>query len=177
MDVLNLWGRFRDYVTAGLGVALVVTSIGWYVTDLKLDAAVAGREKDRATYEKAQAEYTQKALEEKLQKEKEYNEKQQEADANYSDLLNKYESTLRLYKESQRKIGGYNLPGYPSSPEVSDGQSSGPQLPTAEYALDRRVLERVPSDQIMIPFVDAQICAINTARVKATKEWYDSLTK
>lgn len=166
--VLDLWGRFRDYLTAGLAAAFVVSSLGWYITDLKLDAERSGRQEDRLTYAKAQAEYEAKALREKEETERKNREKAKQADAAYDTLLGQYSTILVRYQAAQRKDWRDNLS---LPPPISDGdhRSSGsPQLPPPEYVVDRRI---IMEDSVVIPMKDAEICAVNTARLIVAREW------
>lgn len=154
-QILNVWNRFRDYVTAALGIGLVVTSLGWYVTDLKLDSEIEGRANDKLRYENAQKEYETRALNEKIRIENENRDRAKEADKRYSDLLGQYNSRLVRFRSAQSTNGGADLSRTPGTAESSDGPSPSTELPLT----------------VIITYEDAEICAENTARIKAVQEW------
>lgn len=154
-NLLLIWQRIHTYVTAGLAAAVVVTSLGWYVTDLKLDKEILGRAADKLAYENAQREFENKALQEKMRIENENRKRAEEADERYTALLSQYQSGLMRFREAQRQVGGTNLPGTPATASGSDGPGTSAQLP----------------DTLMITFEDAEICAENTARIKIVQEW------
>ncbi len=151
--LIDVWGRVRDYVTAALLVAAVVSTVGWRITSADLNAEKAGRKGDADRYAAAQKDYENKALIAKAQKEKEDADKAAKADASYSALLDKYNASLLRYQAAQRTISHADLPGAAETPKSDDGPSG--------------------SSIISIPLRDAQICAINTARLQALKKWAD----
>lgn len=154
-QILDLWGRFRDYITLGLAAAVVVTSLGWYVTDLKLDNEREARANDKLTYENAQKEYENKALQEKMRIENENRNRAKEADKRYSALLSQYNARLVRFRSAQRPVSDPDLPRTPGTAEGGDGPGTSTELPTS----------------VIITYEDAEICAENTARVKAIQEW------
>jgi hypothetical protein len=160
--MLKLWMRFRDYVTIGLAALLLVTSFGWYTTNLKYKAEKNGREADHQTYIAEQAKFKAKALENKMEVERIANEKAKQADTDYSTLFNKYNSILVRYKAAQ---GAVSRPSVPL-PSGSSGSGNGPGT-SAD----------VPSDTITILYSDAEICADNTARLEAVQTWALDLKK
>lgn len=168
MDVSKLWGRIRDYVTIGLAVTTLACGAGWYITDLKLDAAVSGRAADRAAYAQAQAEYEAKALREKEEIERKNREEAKKADAAYNDLLGKYRTNLVRYQAAQRQSSRPNLSVAPGTSDGDYRSRRSPQLPAPEYLVDRRI---IVEDSVIIPMADAEICAVNTARLIVTRDW------
>lgn len=162
LRLTNVYNKIRDYLLVGSVVALVAASVGWYVTDLRLDHTKSlvqlekqGRQLDRAIYEKAQVDAANKSLEAVLKKEREDVEKAKQADEAYASLLNKYNASLLRYQASQRKANTIDMS---STSITSDGSNL-----TSE------------STSISITITDAQICAENTARLQAVKTWTDSL--
>ena len=162
MGLFDVYSKILDYLLAGATIALVATSVGWFVTDLKLDHSRSlvklekqGRKLDRTTYEKAQADAAVVALDAALKKERENAEKARKADEAYSTLLSKYNASIVRYQAAQRKTNTINMS---STSVTSDGSNF-----TSE------------STTISISIEDAGICAENTARIQAVKEWSDGL--
>lgn len=163
--IVEIYSKIRDYLLVGSVTALVMTSIGWYTTDLKLDTAKVqikfeqeGRILDRTIYEKAQAEAANKAYEEKIKKDEENAKKAAKADADYNALLSRYNASILRYQASQtadRSTGSIHMS---STSETSDGSNS-----TRE------------STEILITLEDAGICAENTARLGAVRNWATGL--
>lgn len=155
--MFNIWNSLKDYVLAAMAALVLTTSIGWYITDLRLDASVAGRKTDKANYEKAQAEAKTLDLERARKKERDDAEKAQKADAVNTALLDKYRDAIKLYKAS---VGTTRYIYVPSP-------SGGSELP------DR------PDQDTLIPVSaeDLDICAVNTARLQTTQDWFNSLGK
>lgn len=160
---ISFWNNIRNYVTVFALVGMTVCYIGWDNTSKELETQVALRAADRANYEAEQSEYEARALEEKMEIERINNERVQEAEANYESVLAGYRNSLRVYqsRESARSTSSRSdLPGPAPITEGSDGPTPDPGVPT-EY--------------LTISYADADICAINTARVVATYNW--SLTQ
>lgn len=156
-DIPLIWGRVRDYVTAGLAIALAVTTLGWYITDLKLDKERLGRKNDRVLFEKAQKEAETLHLEQKIEKEKQYDAAKEKADRDYSSLLSRYNAALVQYKAYQRPSSSSDLP---RQAEASDSSAGG-----------------TSDSLILVPESDLLICAINTAKVVTTYNWLKELEK
>lgn len=163
--LIDVYSKIRDYLLAGSVVALVAASVGWYTTDLKLDAAKVrikfeqqSRILDRTIYEKAQAEAANIAYEEKIKKDEENAKKAAKADADYNALLSRYNASILRYQASQtadRPSGSIHMS---SSSTSSDGSHF-----TSE------------STEISISIEDAGICAENTARLSAVRSWATGL--
>lgn len=165
--LLNLWSRVSNYVTVGLLITTIVASTGWYITGLKLDNVRNLRETDKKTYVAAQAEYTAKATREKMEKEKIDNERAAKADAAYDTLLAQYRANLRVYKSTRSAYSFDNLPSATPAPEGTDGPGGGSQLPAPFYGANPKQV----GDLLIIPTQDADICAINTARLLSARPW------
>ena len=127
-----------------------------------LTAEKAGRTADRLSYEKAQAEATANALSNKLKVETENAKKADVADSRADDLAARYRALSLQYASAQRAAGKADLP----SPAQGAESSDGPGRPSL-----------VPQGSILIPQADALICATNTARLEAVREWALSLSQ
>ena len=157
-----LWTRISNYVTIGLGAALLATSIGWYTTNVRLTytkyelkAEKLGRKNDRLIYKGAQKEAEVKSLNKVLEVERKNVELANKADQDYSALLRKYNDSLLRYQASQRPSGGIHMS---STSTTSDGSHF-----TSE------------NTEISISLNDAGICAENTARIQAVHDWAGNL--
>ena len=128
---------------------------GWRVDSLR-GHYKAGLMAQAASYRQAQAEASSNALSAKIQKEAEYVKKADAADARYADLSSQYRAAVLRYQASQRAAGKTDLPESATGAEVSDGSGAGSILPVG---------------QLMIPEADAFICADNTGRLQAVREW------
>lgn len=151
-----IWSRINVFVTLFLLAVAIGSTLSWYITDLKLTNEISARAEDKASYERAQAEYEAEALRQKLQKEEEDRKRAEEADSRYAALLSQYNASLVRYKDAQRAISRAYLSGSTDTPEGGDGPSGSPVL---------------PEDTLIISYDDALICAVNTARLKAVQEW------
>jgi len=141
--------------------ALLLTVIGvqqlrvvWLKSSLSAERA--GRAADRSSYEKAQAQTAVDAYSAKIKKEAEDAKKADAADVRYADLSGQYRAAVLRYQASQREAGKADLPQSPKGSASSDGPGG---------------LAIVPTGSILIPQADALICAENTARLEAVREW------
>ena len=157
---LMLWGRIRNYVTIGLGALSLGLGITVYVQSVKIDrldsellASQEGRLADRFAYQAAQAEYEANALRERERIEQENRERAEQADQEYADLLRRYNASIVRYRAEtpQRTSSGPDLSSAPSTTEGSNGPGVG--------------------SLILIPLSDAEICAVNTARLQVVRDW------
>ena len=121
-----------------------------------LGAEKDGRLADRETYKRAQMEATANAFAAKIKKEAEDAKKADAADARYADLSGQYRAAVLRYQAAQRAAGKADLPQSPEGPASSDGPGG--------FAV-------VPTGSILIPQSDALICADNTARLEAVRDW------
>lgn len=153
----RFYERFRGYITGGLLIALGVTTLGWVITDARLDACSAGRKADKAAYEKAQADAEVLWMKAIKKKEDEYADKAKKADAAYGELASKYADAVRVYAAAQSKARA-----------TSAASASG--SPTSDYrpGEDTEFLE---VREVVVPVGDLMICAENTARLVIARDW------
>ena len=166
---LGIWARIKDYVFMATAVALIGMTVNWYITDNKLDnvrlelrAEEAGRLADREGYRRAQAEYEAEQLAEKARIERENNERMRKADEAYNSLVAEYRANLVRWQRDRAPRGtnsGSNLPAAPNPSESSNRSSERTGVPT-KY-----------SEYVAISPEDADVCAVNTARLKTVREW------
>jgi len=164
--------NLRKFLTSGflahwklIAAAILLALLGVQtlrIAGLKssLSAEKAGRLADRETYKRAQMEATANAFSAKIKKEAEDAKKADAADARYADLSQQYRAAVLRYQAAQREAGKADLPQSPESPASGD-RPGGPSL--------------IPQGSILIPQADALICATNTARLEAVREWALSL--
>lgn len=147
------------YLIIGLAIAVAGLGASNYVLSLKLDAAnarviaeKAGRKQDRDRYVAEQAEYKAKALEAKAKKELQDAKKAADADNRVNYWRSKFNDSLVRYNRATKgSVGSTNLPGTGAEAKGSDGPSGDSFIP--------------------ITVNDANICAINTARLLSAHEW------
>ena len=144
-------------------IVLLLSSNGftywrWQVDHTAYLKEVAAFNAQAASFKNAQAVANAQAIAERNVLQKESKADADQADANYSSLLAEYHASLLRYSASQ---GGPSSSGnnqlQPS--QGSNGPSSGSELPT----------------EITISGADAQICAVNTARLVAVQKWATTL--
>lgn len=145
---------------AFLLLALTIQTFRLSATQGALSAEKAGRQADLATYEKAQAQATSAALSAKLKKDAENAQKAEQADSRYADLSQQYRAAVLRHQAAQRQASGTDLPSLSESAESGDGPGGSPVIPLGN---------------ILIPENDAFVCATNTARLQAAREWALSL--
>jgi len=164
--------NLRRFFTSGflahwqiICLVLLLAAIGVQqirVTGLKssLLAEKAGRAADRQSYEKVQAQAAVDAYAAKIRKETEDAKKAEAADARADDLAARYRALSLQYASAQRAAGKADLPQSAKAPPSSDGPGG---------------LTIVPVGSILITQADALICADNTARLEAVREWATAL--
>lgn len=152
---LTIWSSIHKYVTLGLLATTLVSSGMYYVTDLRLEASEEARQADGERFARAQAEAEVLALEERTRIEQEYEDRAEERDSELADLLSRYNASLVRYA-NRSTASGPATSASDRGTEGSDGPSESPVL---------------PSDVILIPYSDAEICAENTARLQVVREW------
>ena len=150
-----------------IGLTLLLAVVGIQqlrVTGLKssLSAEKAGRALDRKEYQRAQMEATAKAYAAKIKTEKAYEAEREKADLATADLGKQYRAIVLRYADAQGKAGRPDL-SQPAEAAESVDRSGGPAI--------------LPVGQLMIPEADAFICATNTARLQAARDWALSLEK
>lgn len=169
----RLFERFGSYVCGGLLVALAVTSVGWYVTDARLDACVSGRKADKAAYEKAQADAEVLWMKAIKKKEDEYNAKAKKADEAYGALAGKYADAVRVYADAQSKARRAAAAAQGGSAESPDRPGGNPLIPEDAYIQPELDITEV----VVVPVNDLAICARNTARLVVARDWALGLDK
>lgn len=152
------------YLIYALAAMAAVNGAGWYITSLKLETAKQqivteqnGRKADQASYKAAASEAKVKNLEEVKKINEENDRKAEVSDDRYDALRKLYDANLVQYARDQatkRNSGTVQL--------SSVTATTGGGYTTSE------------STEISISFEDAGICAENTARIQAVKEWADS---
>lgn len=163
--ILNPIGSFiKKYWMYLLPVLLIGINCGtlyeWQKTQGQLKTEKAAHQLDVTTFKNAQAEANKKADAERDRLNKESKASATKADANYSDLLVKYRANLVRYQANQNSGSqsySYQLPTAPSS----DGPGASTDLPPG----------------VRISIDDANVCAINTARLTAVHDWAIGLPK
>ena len=142
-------------VSALMAVGLVLMAFGWNGTHNTLVKERAQHELVVQQFKDVQTAANLKAEAKRKELEKKAIEDAQEADKRYSNLLAEYRSNLLRFKANQS--GGTRPDSHydeatPSSP--GPGQST-----------------KLPPGELIISMKDAEICAINTARLQAVREW------
>lgn len=125
-----------------------------------LKTEVAAHVKDITDFKNAQADADTKAVAIKAALTKESKADADQADANYTILLSKYRSSLLRFAPNQsgsRSTGNSQL----STAQGGDGPGAGADLPKS----------------LTISGDDAEICAVNTARLVVVHDWAIKLPK
>lgn len=148
-------------VLVALAVLLQVYTVhGWSKEHEALKTEIAAHKADVQSYKDAQKAAEKLASDEKLKLQQENKVKADAADKNYSALYATYRANLLRFQAYQ------SVPRQPSvsqpndSPQIAYGPSEGSEVPTG---------------QVMISLEDADICAVNTARLQAARDWALSL--
>lgn len=132
----------------------------WRSTDTKLVRERAAHAADVNAFKQAQREADTKAQMVRAVLLKESKANAAQADANYTTLASQYHASLLRFGAHQGHSGQSNH-NQLSTPEGGNGPSSSTDLPPT----------------ITITGSDAEICAINTARLVAVHDWAVSLPK
>jgi len=156
----SLLSHWRIGLFAIVMLALTIQTFRLVSTQGALEAETAGRREDAARYAQAQAEAAAIALSAKMKKEAEYAAKAEQADARADDLGQRYHAAVLRYQAAQRSGRATDMPGTAQSAESSDGPGGSPVIPLGN---------------ILIPENDAFVCATNTGRLQAAREWALSL--
>lgn len=125
-----------------------------------LKTEVAAHVKDITDFKNAQAEADTQAAATKAALTKESKADADQADANYSILLSRYRSSLMRFSSGQSGTGSSGNSQLPTA-QGSDGPSSDTNLPKS----------------LTITGSDAEVCAINTARLLVVHDWALKLPK
>lgn len=146
--------------TIGLLICInLFTSWEWHRTADALVREKASHQKDIQDFKTAQTIANVKADAIRTALKKESQAHAEQADANYTGLLVKYHASLVRY-------------AHKSSPKQSDNY----QLPTTQSS-DRSGTSSDLPPTIIITGEDAQVCAVNTARLQAVHDWAINLPK
>lgn len=151
-----LRGNWKLLLGVGLALLLIVQTFRLTATEGALSAEKAGRAADRSSYERAQAEATASALSNKIKVEAQYVQKADAADTRADDLAAKYRALSLRYQAAQSGAGHSDLSVAAQAAQNPD-RSGGSTV--------------IPQGTIMIPQVDALICADGIARLQAGHEW------
>lgn len=139
-----------------LPVLLLLINAGavyeWSNAHAALVAEQANHKADILAFTKAQADATAQANAERDVLKKEAKANADQADASYSTLLSKYKSSLLRYQARAAASG--------------TGQASDSQLPPAQSPDGPGT-----GAQVSISVDDANVCAVNTARLQAAHDW------
>lgn len=161
---VGVWESIIKYPFQWLTAFLLLTNLlffyEWRNTNTNLIKEKAAHTKDIQDFRTAQIVANAKAVAVQAALKKESQADADQADANYSGLFAKYRANLVRYSTNQS----------------ATKQSDHYQLPTAQGS-DR------PSQSTELPKVititgdDAEICAVNTARLQAVHDWALDLPK
>lgn len=140
-------------VSALMAVGLVLMAVGWHGTYQTLEKERAEHAQFAQQVVVAQAEADRKAEAKRKELERKAIQDAAEADKRYGSLLTEYRANLLRFKANQSSGSG------PGGGEVeatasTSGSSEGTQF-----------------SSIVISMKDAEICAINTARLQAARDW------
>lgn len=156
----NIAAHWQLWLVGVLIAGNIGTCWEWRHTDALLVKERAAHAADIASYKQAQATANLLAQTEKSALQKESKADADQADANYAGLAAKYHASLLRYSQTP---GAASVPGNHQlqSPEGSDGPGASTDLPAT----------------LVITGSDAQICAVNTARLQAVQTWAITLPK
>lgn len=152
------------YVVAALSLSLLVTSCGWNNTYKTLNKERAEHQQVVKQFKDTQQEANRKAEAKRIELEEKGKKDAEQADANYADLYGKYRANLLRYQANQSGSSRSNRsqlptakgsPGSSGSTDVLDGQTA----------------------ELRITLDDGRICAVNTARLQAVRDWAMKLSK
>lgn len=148
--------HWRIALIAIVLLALTIQTFRLSATQSALQAEKSGRRADATNYARAQAEATAIALSAKMKKEAEYAAHAEQADARADDLGQRYHAAILRYQAAQRSGRATDLPGATESTQSADGPGGSPVIPFGN---------------ILIPEADAFVCATNTGRLQAARDW------
>lgn len=150
----SIQSHWRAYLFVALIGLLSASTYGWYRGNASLLKERAAHQLDISNFKQVQLDADNKAKAEREVLQKEAEARASQSDAEYSTLLAEYRANLVRYKASQsgtRQNGNHQLP----SAQSGDGSSTGSDV----------------LDTLTITGGDAQICATNTARLQAVRDW------
>lgn len=160
-DLANsIVSHWSIWLVAVLLFGNVFTGWEWQHTAILLTKEKAAHAADIASYKQAQAAANTLAQNERAILQKESKADADQADANYAGLATKYHASLLRYSKTPGAAsvsGNHQL----QSTQSSDGPGSSTDLPAT----------------LVITRSDAEICAVNTARLQAVQTWAITLPK
>lgn len=159
--VLDVIKKFwPEFVIGGLVVGLLFTNHQWHHNaQLYQDEKVAHAQ-DLKNFKIIQEVANSAAEAQRTQLLKEAKANADQADTNYAALLGQYHASILRYQANQRGTEQATDSEHPPA-QSGNGPSSSTDLPFT----------------ITISGSDAQICAVNTARLQAVHDWAVSLPK
>lgn len=156
-----LKSHWKAILIGGLLTTNVFTIGEWRHTDAQFRQERAAHTADIVSFKDAQRIADTNAQNKRDELLKESKANATKADQSYSDLLAKYKSSLLRYQANQSgasQSDNYQLP----TPQGGNGSGSSPDL---------------LGSSVTITGSDAQICAVNTARLVAVHDWAIGLPK
>ena len=151
------------YAPIVLGLALIITSLGWADSHKTLVRERAEHAVVVQQFKDAQAEANRKAEAKRVELEKKAKEDATKADGRYNTLLTEYRSNLLRFKANQSTTVGSNR-GELQTSEGTDRSGSSTDV------LKRQAVG-IADSSLVISMKDAEICAVNTARLQAAHDW------
>lgn len=156
---LVLLTKYWQYgVIALLFSGLLLTSWEWRHTDAEFHTEQAAHAADIASFKNAQADANKLAQKERDALQAQGKANAAKADSDYSSLLTKYHASILRYQTNSSGSQGSDYNQLQST-ESGNGPSSSADLPAT----------------LTITGSDAQVCAVNTARLQAVHDWAISL--
>jgi len=152
----QLCRNWKLLLLATLAIALAFQTVRLSASRAALQAEKVQRQADHAEYAKAQSEAAQIALRAKIEKDAENVAKAEQADDRYAALSAQYRAAIVRAKAAQGTGRATDLPSASESAASVDRSGGSPVFPVGN---------------ILIPEADAFICATNTARLQAAREW------
>lgn len=153
--------KWYYYVIGVLAASTLIANVGWNHTSKALKQERTVHAQDISNFKTAQSLSNSLAEAQRTQLLQESKANAAKADASYATLLTQYRASLVRYHAhygSTVQAPNSELP----ATQGGNGPSAGPQLPT---------------DEITISLPDADICAVNTARLQAVHDWATSLPR
>jgi hypothetical protein len=153
---LPFFEKYWKQCLVGLLVStLTLTSYEWRHTSDKLNIERAAHAADIKAYKAAQDAANKQAKDLKADLLNKAKDEAIKADKNYSNLLATYRANLLRLQTTQGNIRAASGSGSSNTTQIADGSSTNTEV----------------SSTITITMDDAQICAINTARLQAAHNW------
>lgn len=158
---------WKNYALAALIATNLLTVSLWRNTNETLADERIAHAKEVATFVQAQKDANANAQRIKTNLEKESKANAQKAEAQYADLLGQYRSNLLRYQQATRSVA--------SRPSDNRDIPTGLSVGTGPDPAVSRPWP--PEGNIIISLADADVCAVNTARLQAAHDWAKNLPK